>query len=111
MCSHAVADAGVDCAGLILCSFPLHPPKKPGTQRAAHLAAIRQPVLFLSGTRDDMAHAELLTTVVADMPSARIHWLETANHAYGVLKRTRTNPLSVVEEMSQAIQGFVDELL
>jgi predicted alpha/beta-hydrolase family hydrolase len=108
MCSHAVVDAGIDCAGLIFCSFPLHQPKKPGMERAAHMHAIRQPVLFLSGTRDDLAQPELLSQVAADMPCAQIHWLDTANHSYVVLKRQRTNPLSVFEEMSRTIEEFVD---
>ena len=111
MCSHAVVEAGVDCAGLVFCSFPLHQPKKPSTERAAHLPSIQQPALFLSGTRDDLAQSELLTEVVAGMPHARIHWLETANHSYVILKRTRTNPMPVFEEMSPAIQEFVDELV
>ena len=46
---------------LIFCSFPLHPPKKPGQQRALHLPEIAQPMLFLSGTRDDLADSTLLT--------------------------------------------------
>ncbi len=108
MCSHAVVEADLDCAGLVFCSYPLHPPKKPGTQRAEHMSAIRQPVLFLSGTRDDLARPGLLSRVAADMPCARIHWLDTANHSYVVLKRQRTNPFSVFEEMSRAIEEFID---
>ena len=111
MCSHAVVEAGIDCVGLVFCSYPLHQPKKPGTQRAAHMSAIRQPVLFLSGTRDDLARTDLLGQVAAAMPRAGIHWLDTANHSYVVLKRQRTNPLSVFEEMSRAIKEFIDDTI
>lgn len=110
MCTHALVDEPLECAGMVCCSFPLHAAKKPGTDRAAHLRAIRQPVLFLSGTRDDLAAPELLTEVAAGMPNARIHWLETANHSYVVLKRTRTNPLTVFAEIAAEVESFVDEL-
>lgn len=111
MCSHAVADAGLDCVGLIFCSFPLHPAKKPDVARAAHLPGIKQPMLFLSGTRDDLAQAELLEAVVGGLADARIHWLDTANHSYTILKRRRTNPTPVFTEMAETARGFVDEVI
>jgi predicted alpha/beta-hydrolase family hydrolase len=111
MCSHAVVDSGIDCRGLIFCSFPLHQPKKPSVERAAHLPEVGRPMLFLSGTRDDLAAAEMLEGVVAGLDNARIHWLETANHSYVVLKRTRVNPMPVFEEMALAARSFVDEVI
>ena len=49
--------------GLVFFAFPLHQPKKPDTKRALHLSAVTVPMLFLSGTRDDLAHMELLQPV------------------------------------------------
>lgn len=111
MCSHAVADAVVDCAGLIFCSFPLHIAKKPSVQRASHLPNIHRPMLFLSGTRDDLAQSDLLDKVVAALPPAQLHWLDTANHSYVILKRTRTNTTPVFVEMAVRVRQFVDEVL
>jgi uncharacterized protein len=108
MASHAVVDRAVPAAGLIFCSFPLHMPGKPDTKRAQHLAAIRQPMLFLSGTRDDLAEPKLLEPLVASLPTATLHWLETADHGYRVLKRTRTRKDSVFEEMAEVARDFVD---
>ena len=65
MASHAVLDRELPAAGLIFCSFPLHMPGKPDTKRAQHLAAIRKPMLFLSGTRDELAERALLEPLVA----------------------------------------------
>jgi len=110
MCSHAVAEAQAACCGLILCSFPLHPSKRPDNKRAEHLTRVRQPTLFLSGTRDDLALPSWLVPVVEGMPQARLHWLDTANHSYRVLKRTRALSLSVFEEMSLEMRRFIDEL-
>ncbi len=99
MASHAVVDHGLDPAGLIFCSFPLHMPKKPATKRADHLGDVGTPMLFLSGTRDGMANADLLNEVVARV-GATVNWLETADHGYKVLKRTRQRIDSVFEEMA-----------
>ncbi len=109
MSTHAAAVGSVDCAGLVLCSFPLHQPKKPSIKRAEHLADVPMPMLFLSGTRDDLADSELLDGVVTKLSNARVHWLETGNHSYVVLKRTRQNPLSIFEEMAREARTFVDE--
>ncbi len=109
MASHAVVDRAVPAAGLIFCSFPLHMPGKPDTKRAQHLAAIRQPMLFLSGTRDDLAAPELLEPLVQGLPLAKLHWLATADHGYRVLKRQRTRADTVFEEMADAARAFIDE--
>ena len=108
MASHAVLDRGLPAAGLILCGFPLHMPGKPDTKRAQHLGRIRQPMLFLSGTRDDLAERTLLEPLVESLQTATLHWLETADHGYRVLKRSRTRKDSVFDEMAEVARGFVD---
>ncbi len=50
--------------GLAFLGFPLHPPGKPGDERAAHLAAVRVPMLFLQGSRDEFARLDLLEPVL-----------------------------------------------
>ena len=44
--------------GLLLLSYPLHPPGKPERARTAHLAAIGVPTLFVHGTRDPFGTIE-----------------------------------------------------
>jgi predicted alpha/beta-hydrolase family hydrolase len=111
MASHAVLDEGLDPPGLIFCAFPLHAAGKPSTARAAHLAGIKKPMLFLSGTRDALAERPLLEEVVAGLPDAELHRLDTADHGYRVLKRRRQCAEDVFEEMGRAARGFVDEIL
>ncbi|NOX51752.1 MAG: alpha/beta fold hydrolase [Gammaproteobacteria bacterium] len=112
MASHAVSQAKLDCQGLILCSFPLHQAKKPDNKRAEHLPEIAQAMLFLSGTRDELARPELLTGVVGGLnKQSRIHWLETANHSYTILKRARLNPTPVFDEMAQQARVFIEDLV
>ena len=87
MTSHAAAEGRISPQGLVYCSFPLHPAKKPDVKRAAHLQAVTQPQLFLSGTRDDLAERGLLEGVVSGLPHAPLCWLEHADHSFKVRKR------------------------
>ncbi len=108
MASHAVLEHALEPAGLVFCSFPLHPPERPAVTRAAHLAALRPPLLFLSGTRDALAAAPLLTSVVAALQQAELHWLATADHGYRVQKRVRGDAESVFDEMARVARAFID---
>ena len=108
MVTHAVADKKIECYGMILCSFPLHPAGKPGTDRAAHFNNLNQPVLFLSGTCDALADSALLSEQVNKLLSAdsKLHWLDTADHGFKVLKRTRKNEMDVYQEAAGVAAAF-----
>ena len=106
MATHAVVDHGLDVAGLIFGSFPLHPAGKPSIKRAEHMDAIDAPILFLSGTRDALAEEQLLTQV-ADRLGATLKWLDTGDHGYKVLKRTRTRVDDIFAEMAGYTREFV----
>ncbi|HEX6993553.1 MAG TPA: alpha/beta fold hydrolase [Gammaproteobacteria bacterium] len=110
MATHAAAEGRIDPRGLVLCSFPLHAAGKPGTDRASHLADVRHPMLFVSGTRDALAERDLLASVVGALPRAEIHWLETADHGYRVRRRERTSQEDVFDELAGAVRRFVDRL-
>jgi predicted alpha/beta-hydrolase family hydrolase len=108
MASHAVLAHALDPAGLVFCSFPLHPPERPAVTRATHLAMLRRPLLFLSGARDALATAPLLTSVVTALPQAELHWLATADHGYRVQKRARGDAEDVFDEMARVARTFID---
>ena len=110
MASHAVVDHGLEVAGLVFCSFPLHTPGKPATKRADHLDGIAAPMLFLSGTRDGMADPALLDSV-AEHVGGTVNWLETADHGYKILKRTRTRTDDVFAEMAGYASSWLDAVL
>lgn len=59
MCSVAVAE-GLPAAGLVLLSYPLHPPGRPASLRVEHFPAISVPVLFVSGDKDAFGSPEEL---------------------------------------------------
>ncbi len=67
MCSMAVAE-GLPAAGLVLLSYPLHPPGKPENLRIEHFAQLRCPVLFVSGEKDPFGSPDEFATHVAAIP-------------------------------------------
>jgi predicted alpha/beta-hydrolase family hydrolase len=111
MASHAVLDHDLDLIrGLVFTSFPLHPAKKPATGRAEHLADIDLPMLFVSGTRDALAGPDLLAGVVDGLGGrAQLCWLDTADHSYKVLKRSRTAKVPVFDELADYVEAFVGQ--
>jgi predicted alpha/beta-hydrolase family hydrolase len=76
--SHLAA-AGEPLDGLVLLGYPLHAAGKPEKLRTEHLPRIRCPVLFVSGTRDELAPRELLTETASRM-GARLELIEGAEH-------------------------------
>jgi uncharacterized protein len=88
--------------GLVFFGFPLHMPDAPATKRAIHLSSVTVPMLFLSGTRDKLAHLDLLEPVVESLGDlGTLHLLETADHSFKVLKRTRTSTEDVFDEVAR----------
>ena len=80
MCSMAVAE-GLAARGLVLVSYPLHPPGRPDRLRVEHLPALTVPCLFVSGTRDAFGTPEELERAIATIPGPVTHvWLEGGDH-------------------------------
>jgi uncharacterized protein len=80
ICSMAVAE-GLPAAGLVLVSYPLHPPGKPEKLRTEHLPALQVPCLFVSGTRDPFGTPDELEAATAAIPGPVTHvWIENGRH-------------------------------
>lgn len=94
--------------GLVLFSFPLHLAGRPDTKRAEHLAKINVPMLFLSGTRDELATLDLLEPTIKDLGKrATLHKLDTANHSYKILKKIRTSDEDVFAEIARVLKSWI----
>ena len=80
MCSMAVAE-GLPAAGLVLLSYPLHPPGKPDRLRVEHFGDIGVPVLFVNGDRDPFGTPEEFAAHIGAIPAdVTVHWLEGQRH-------------------------------
>jgi predicted alpha/beta-hydrolase family hydrolase len=112
MTSTAASESPLDgVMGLVFFSFPLHQPSKPDTKRADHLAAVTVPMLFLSGTRDELAAMELLRPVCERLGArATLHAVDAADHGYKVLRRSRASDEDVFTEMARVVREWASAL-
>jgi predicted alpha/beta-hydrolase family hydrolase len=94
--------------GLAFLGFPLHPAAKPSSDRAKHLADVHIPMLFLQGTRDNLAEVALLEPVVRGLgPSAKLHLVDGADHSFHVLARSGRHDRDVMNEILDAFAGWI----
>ena len=96
--------------GLVFLGFPLHPAGRPDTSRATHLADVEIPMLFVQGTRDELAKLDLLEkTVAALAPRATLHLLDDADHSFHVPAKTGRNDADVRREALHAVAQWMAE--
>jgi len=97
--------------GLAFLGFPLHPAGKPSTDRAKHLSDVHIPMLFMQGTRDNLADMKLLEPVVKNLgPSASLHQVAEADHSFHVLARSGRNDKQVMSEVLDAFAGWIEAI-
>jgi predicted alpha/beta-hydrolase family hydrolase len=99
-----VAAAGAEVDGLVLLSYPLHPPGRPERLRDEHLGRVGAPMVFVQGTRDPFATPELLERTVSSLPDAEIVWVEGGDHSLRVRGR---RPRDVAAEVAGAASRFL----
>jgi hypothetical protein len=108
--AHA-AEALPELRGLAFLGFPLHPPDRPGIERAEHLAGARGPLLFLQGTRDELAPLPRLRPVVAKLGRrAKLHVVDGADHGFDVLARSGRTHDEVIEELASTIAAWMQRI-
>lgn len=93
--------------GLVFLGFPLHPPKEPSAARAAHLARVAVPMLFLQGTRDEFATQAYLLPVIESLGArARLELFTDADHSFHVPARSGRTDSQVRDALLDAIAAF-----
>lgn len=101
------ADAEIGPAGLIFLGYPLHPPGKPERVRDEHLYRIEVPMLFLHGTADPFASADVLGPVVKKLGDrATLVPFEGAGHSFEVRGRKR-DPRDVGASLAPHAAAFI----
>ena len=98
---HLAANPRSGVKGIVFYGFPLHPAGKPGIERAEHLSSVKIPMLFLQGTKDELATWDLIESVCAGLRKATLVKIEGADHAFKAGKR---------DVMSMLVQSTVDWL-
>jgi uncharacterized protein len=94
--------------GICFFGFPLHAAKQPSTTRAEHLALITVPMLFLQGTRDDLADLALIRGVVKPLGArATLSVIEHADHSFHVLVRSGTTDEAVMHSMLDDVTAWM----
>lgn len=95
--------------GLVFLGFPLHPAGKPAEERGAHLTQVHVPMLFLQGSRDELADLSLLRPLVQRLgEQATLRVFDGADHSFHVLARSGRTDEQVREQMLDAIAMWVD---
>ena len=98
-------------AGLAFLAFPLHPAGRPSQERAAHLADVTIPMLFLQGTRDDLATLDLLQPVVQSLGArATLKLLQDADHSFHVRASSGRRDPDVRQELVRTLVDWIDAL-
>lgn len=94
--------------GLVFFAFPLHAPGKPGVERAAHLADVKVPMLFLQGANDEFARLDLLNETVAGLgPRASLTLAQFADHSFHAPARSGRKDPEVLAEILDACRTWM----
>lgn len=93
--------------GLVFVGFPLHPAGKPSDERARHLFEVDRPMLFLQGTRDELAALELLQPLLQRLGErATLQLFDDADHAFHVRARSGRTDAQTMEAMLDAMAAW-----
>ncbi len=87
--------------GLLLLSYPLHPPGRPAQLRTAHFASLRTPVLFVSGRRDAFGSITELESAIKLIPApTKLVPIEGAGHSLLQKSNREELPETAVQEFN-----------
>jgi predicted alpha/beta-hydrolase family hydrolase len=105
-----VAAQGADgISGLVYLGYPLHPPGRPEQRRDRHLPAIREPMLFVQGSRDLFGTAEEIREVLPRLnPRAQLFEVPDGDHSFKIRVSIAGKPQGVVmTEIFDRVAAFI----
>ena len=95
--------------GLAFVGFPLHPAGKPSDERAAHLSDVQIPMLFVQGTRDELADLQLLRPIVHRLGErATLKLFDEADHSFHVPARSGRKDAEVLGDIADAVSAWIE---
>jgi predicted alpha/beta-hydrolase family hydrolase len=110
MTSLAMSEAALPgVRGVVFFGFPLHQMGKPSAERAAHLADLRVPMLFLQGTRDKLASLTHLKPLCKKLGKrARLHIVEGGDHSFHMPKSAGRSDDEVLDELAEIVSQWLE---
>jgi len=112
MTSQAQAEAPLAAVrGLVFLGFPLHPAGRPATDRADHLEQVHRPMLFVQGSRDELADIGLIGAVTERLGArATLARFDHADHAFHVRASSGSNDAQVLERIADTVAAWIAPL-
>lgn len=114
-----IAADGVDCAGLVLLGYPLHPRRRRDADavekpqlRTDHWSQLAMPVLFVQGDRDALCNLDILEQERANHLAhvdSQVHIVRGGDHTFGVRARDMRTSAEVLQEVSDTVVTWVRE--
>ena len=97
--------------GLAFLGFPLHPASQPSDDRAKHLTDVRIPMLFLQGTRDELADLQLIQALAERLGTrATLELFADADHSFHVPKRSGRTDAQVIVGLADALVDWIGKI-
>jgi uncharacterized protein len=91
--------------GIVFYGFPLHPPGRPSIDRAEHLKNVKTPMLFLQGTKDELATWNLIESVCSSLKQATLVKIEGANHAFKAGKQ------NILQLLADTTKDWIEKII
>ncbi len=104
----AASDESV-CDGLLLMSYPLHPPGKPGQLRTQHWPELRAPILFVQGTKDPFGSVEEMDAAMKLLTARHDRLIvEGAGHDLGWSRKLKPEFADLPARMVEAFLRLIN---
>ena len=107
--SQVAAQQVAGITGLVYLGYPLHPPGRPEQRRDRHLPDIKEPMLFVQGTRDQFGTADEIRALLPALnPRATLFEVQDGDHSFKVrVKVTGKKEAAVLTEIFDTVTGFI----
>jgi predicted alpha/beta-hydrolase family hydrolase len=103
-----VAAHGVEgLSGLVFLGYPLHPPGKPEQRRDAHLPAIKEPMLFVQGSRDAFGTTDEIRALLPTLQRAELHEIASGDHSFKVSGKGAPKPDVVLSAILDVVRDWI----
>jgi uncharacterized protein len=106
--SHIAAQGCDGLRGVFFLGYPLHPPGQPAKRRDAHLPDIKEPMLFVQGTRDEFGKSDEIAALLPSLQRATLHVVKDGDHSFKVrVRETGMTPDQALEQIMDVVFQWI----